>query len=79
MSLAVLADLHQQTPAVMDPLRRDLADVLNRHGIDTALSTPDFMLADEIIEHVRSLSSLLRRRQAWFTTTDVAPIGREAS
>lgn len=79
MSLKTLADLHQQDPAVMDPLRRDLADVLSRHGINAALATPDFMLADLLIAHIRAQSELLRRRQAWFTTGDVAPIGREGA
>ena len=44
----------------------ELASLLNRHGVDTKLGTPDFILADVMIDALGMADKLTCRREAWF-------------
>ncbi len=46
--------------------RRDLEQVINRHGIDAALGTPDFMIRTFIQCALSSLVTLDECRREWF-------------
>ncbi len=46
-------------------LTRDLAEVLNRHGIDNKLETPDHILADYVVAVLRAGELAVRARYAW--------------
>lgn len=36
----------------IDELRRDLAELMNKHHVDAATNTPDFMLADYLVDQL---------------------------
>jgi hypothetical protein len=45
---------------------KELESLLNRHGVDNALGTPDFILAETLVEHLDTLRDALRKRERWF-------------
>lgn len=47
-------------------LARDLAAVLNRHGIDSQTGTPDFALAGFLVAALDGAHGLLTDRARWF-------------
>ncbi len=45
--------------------RRELAALLNKHGIDTKIGAPDFLLADLVGNVLNELYELNRRFKNW--------------
>ncbi len=45
--------------------KKDLEHLLNRHGVDNDLHTPDFMLAELIVSNLKTQQTLLRDREVW--------------
>lgn len=50
----------------LDELRRDIAAVLNRHSVDTDLATPDFVLAEVVINNLEAFGQGVKARREWF-------------
>ena len=48
-----------------DSLRRALAAAINSHSAENGSDTPDFMLADYLVECLRALDATINRRAAW--------------
>lgn len=48
-----------------DEFSRDLAAVLNRHNIDTALSVPDFIVADHLLSILSAQVQLQEANREW--------------
>lgn len=49
-----------------DPVERELADLVNRHGLDSALGIPDYILARTMLNFVRDLAQgidMVRRHE----------------
>lgn len=46
-------------------LKRDLQDLLNKHGVDSATNTPDFILAESIITYLGTLGLTIQKRDEW--------------
>lgn len=46
-------------------LREDLAHVLNIHSIDTVTNTPDFILAEYLVNALGSFGSAVNNRDVW--------------
>lgn len=42
-----------------------LQDLLNREGVDSAMSTPDFLLADMLVDWLEAYERVVTRTQAW--------------
>jgi hypothetical protein len=51
-----------------DELGRDVAAVLNRHCVDSATNTPDFILADMVISHLQAFGKAVWRTASWRTS-----------
>lgn len=51
--------------AVSTDLKKDIATVMNRHGIDTKTNTPDFILADFLFGQINLLMALNRENLKW--------------
>lgn len=45
---------------------KELASLLNRYGVDTKLGTPDFILAEAMIDSLQVVDHFNCRREAWF-------------
>jgi hypothetical protein len=53
------------SPAKGDAFRQELAGLLNRYSMENASDTPDFLLADYLIECLRALDTAIRARDRW--------------
>lgn len=51
---------------LMAEFKKDLAAVINKHGIDNRCNTPDFVLAEHVSRTLLSLSNLTLERDQWF-------------
>lgn len=47
-------------------IERELAAVLNRHSIDSACDTPDFILAAYLMDCLRVFNTNTRSRDRWW-------------
>lgn len=50
----------------IEELTRDIASALNKNSVDTDLATPDFILAEHVIECLQAYGKTLTNRKAWF-------------
>lgn len=46
--------------------RNDLQGVLNRHCMENESNTPDYILADYLIECLRALDKTINQRESWY-------------
>ena len=46
----------------IEELQSDIAEVLNRHGVDSQCNTPDFILAKAVVTYLASVKVLLAER-----------------
>jgi hypothetical protein len=53
-------------PFDRDEVRNALAHVMNINSVDTALDTPDWVLADYLIDSLKSLDKQNHNRDQWF-------------
>lgn len=49
----------------MRQIKADLSSVINKYSIDAALETPDFILAEYIVENLLSIQKLGRALWKW--------------
>lgn len=49
-----------------EAFRRDLASLLNRYSMENASNTPDFLLADYLIDCLRALDKTISTRAKWY-------------
>lgn len=54
----------------MKRLKGELAVALNRGGMDTLTGTPDYILAELVINNLLSLKIALDKRAAWYGDDD---------
>jgi len=47
-------------------LADDLRDVINKHSADNEANTPDFILAQYLLQCLNAFSSAVARRDTWF-------------
>ena len=59
------------SPSLCDAFRRELTAVLNKYSLENGSNTPDYMLADYLIECLRALDTTLRARARWYGRMDV--------
>jgi len=50
--------------------RRELGELLNKHCRENESNTPDFMLADYLIECLRALDEAINKRANWYGRFD---------
>lgn len=50
--------------------RNDLQEVINRHCRENESNTPDYMLADYLIECLRALDETINKRASWYGRFD---------
>ncbi len=51
---------------IMDTdFRKDLASLINLHSLENLSNTPDFILADHLINSLKAFCQSVNRRQAW--------------
>ena len=55
-----------RTQAEREALERDLAEVLNRHGVENFSNTPDFLLAEYLVDCADAFAVASRRREQWY-------------
>lgn len=55
-----------RSPTRGEAFRRDLAALLNRYSMENASDTPDFLLADYLIEALRALDTAILAREKWY-------------
>jgi hypothetical protein len=48
------------------PLRQELAAVLNRHSVENASGTPDFVLAGYLLDCLAAWDTAVGRRDKWY-------------
>jgi len=46
-------------------IKKELANLINRHGIDTDLDTPDFLIADMILGFLSSIKECHAKHEQW--------------
>lgn len=51
----------------------ELAALLNKHGIDSELDTPDFALAQHLMGALANLKRTLFLRDSWFAPKEETP------
>ena len=45
---------------------KELSSLLNKHSVDNACGTPDFILADFGVECLEAAEKMMKRREEWF-------------
>jgi hypothetical protein len=74
-------DTNGVTSPAQEEFRRDLQAVLNKHSRENGSNTPDYVLADYLIECLRALDKAILVRGEWHgerTQYTVAPIDVDA-
>lgn len=61
-----------KTPDPYHKFHRELESLINRHSLENRTDTPDFILADYVVECLRALEHQHRAKVAWS-----APLGDE--
>ena len=56
-------------------LERELTHLLNRHSLENASNTPDFILAQFLIDVLHAWNQAVRRREAWYGHTSTIITG----
>lgn len=46
----------------LDDIEQDLAEVINRHGLDNEVGMPDFLIAEYIVTHIAALKTINKKR-----------------
>ncbi len=54
------------TPVDWHAVVRDIASVLNRHGLESGSDTPDFILAEHLLRCLEAYDATIRRRREWY-------------
>lgn len=54
------------SPSRGDAFRKELAQLLNRFSMENASDTPDYLLADYLIDCLRALDTAVRARERWY-------------
>jgi hypothetical protein len=52
--------------ALGEDFRKDLEKLINKHGIDSVLNTPDFVIADSLFTIVSCLGRFNKQRDDWW-------------
>ena len=52
--------------------RKELQDLINKHSIENGSNTPDFILADYLVECLQVFENTIKRREQVTTKTRVA-------
>jgi len=45
---------------------RELAELINRHSAENGSNTPDFVLAEFLVQCLAALNNAVSRREAWY-------------
>lgn len=56
----------------MSDLREDIKEAINRHSLENKSNTPDFLLADYLIDCLDAFDKAVRRRENWYGRGPVA-------
>lgn len=54
-------------------LRSDLESLLNRHSQENASNTPDFLLAEYLLDCLRAFNKVANAREAWYGRPSTPP------
>jgi len=60
----------------MDEFRKELEELINKHSMEQASSTPDFLLAYYLVNCLMIFNGVLEQRAKWYeqpTNTSEAP------
>jgi hypothetical protein len=49
-----------------EAISAELSDLLNKHNVDNACSTPDYILADMLVAALMTYQATNMRRETWF-------------
>ena len=60
-----------------EALRKDLAELLNRHSCENGSNTPDFLLAHLLVANLDALDRTLTERAAWYGRGDTPGQGAQ--
>lgn len=56
-----------------EAFRKELAALLNRYSMENGSDTPDFLLADYLIEALRALDAAILAREKWYGRSPSSP------
>jgi hypothetical protein len=62
--------MNDVTSPAQEAFRQDLQAVLNKHSRENGSDTPDFLLADYLIECLQALDRAIRNRSGWYGRHD---------
>ncbi len=51
-------------------LARDLTELLNKHSVENASDTPDFVLAIYLLACLEAFGRAVKRRDSWFADSE---------
>lgn len=54
-----------ESPQWKENLIRDLSSLMNRHGVDARLDTPDFIIAELVFRQIDSLAIAKEKTDLW--------------
>ena len=63
----------RDTENTMDEFRKELTGLVNKHGLDNACGTPDFILAIFLTNILASLEVAMKSREDWFGQPTIRP------
>ena len=58
-----------------DTLRNDIMDALNRRSAENGSNTPDFILAEYLLECLETFDKFVKRREMWYSIESCPGMG----
>lgn len=69
--VAIAGDKNLESPYAA--FQADLEKLINQHSMENLTNTPDFILAEYMVESLRALTQHQRARDAWHSSEMQAP------
>ena len=57
---------HNRKESKMDEFRKELEHLINKHSMENASKTPDFLLAEYLVNCLMALDSIVEQREKWY-------------
>lgn len=60
-----MPEREQENPLFSEKFTRDLAMLINRYSVENDSDTPDWLLAEYLVSHLKLLGITMRARDKW--------------
>ena len=62
-----MADPFTVSTEKLAEFQKELATLINRYSIENLLNTPDFIIAENMVNHLIATANIVSRRDKWYS------------